>query len=137
MVVASAEPRSYRASDPCVGTLPELASLGVGTLLGRLESILIGLPRGTDAGPGRHWVLRGDVGAIEGLRVGRQRLGAEAQRLSLVVGKVGIVRRAAGVHGQDGDRLAQLTETRDEATTRQGDVIWMGGNEDVGHRGRE
>ena len=46
--------------------------------------------------------------------------------------------RAAGarVEGQDRDVLAELAEARDQAATREGDVVRVRGDEDVGHGGR-
>ena len=66
---------------------------------------------------------------------GMQRLGAEAERLALVVGRVDIA-GSAGVDRQDRDRLTELAKAGDEAATGEGDIVRMGGNEDVCHRGR-
>ena len=103
------------------GALPELTGLGIGALLGDLEPTRVCLPRrGGHAG---NWIFSRDVGAIEGLAVGGQGLGAEARGLALVVGHARVF--TARVDGQDGDRLAQLTQAGDQPATGQRDIVWM------------
>ena len=96
--------------------LPELARLCVGPLLGRVEAGVVGFPGRTRAGRRRDRVLGRDVGAVESLGRGVKRLGAEPHGLTLIVRGVDIA-GSAGVDRQDRDRLAELTEAGDEATT--------------------
>ena len=115
-------------------SLPELTSLRVGAILRRADAARVGSPW---SGLGdRDGVVGCDIGPIEGLAVRPERLGPESERFTPVLGRRSPTDGAARVDGEDRHRLAKLPQAGDEASTRQRSIVGMGGDEDVGHRGR-
>ncbi|OGO56057.1 MAG: hypothetical protein A2V84_00500 [Chloroflexi bacterium RBG_16_70_13] len=121
-------------------TLPEALRGGVGILLRRIQAVRFGGPWRRCVRAAVVGVVRPDRGPVEGLGVRPEGLRAEAERLALVarqaLARPARVRSAARVDRHDRDVLAELSERGDEAATREGDVVRVGGDEDVRHAGR-
>ena len=110
--------------------LPEALGRGVGVGLGGVEAGRIG---GVGRVGGRVERLVGPhVLPVERLRRRPDRLAAEAERLALVLGQAGRG-PVPGEDGEDRDGLAELAQARDQPAAREGDVVGVGGDENMGH----
>ena len=112
---------------PCVTSRPSLVACQGAAAFPDAASAA---PRSVHRGV--HRELRRQVGPVEGLGDGPDRLGPEAQRLALVRGER-IHAAGAGVERQDRDVLAELAQACDEAAARERNVVRVGGNEHMGH----
>ena len=124
-LVADARPAVPRRA------LPEPLGGGVGVGLGRLEPVLGRGPRrarSAAVGQSARMALR-----LNASVAGHIAFDAEAERLALVARSGRPSDAVAREDREDRHGLAELAQARDEAAAREGDVVGMRRDEDMGH----